>query len=86
MRELAESRGPVDGRPDIVVLVTQLHLAGMHPDPQSQRHQRRPLQRKRAGHRIGGSAERDDEAVAFALLDPNRVPACLQEERVGTTT
>ena len=55
--------------PDVVALVAQLHVAGVHADAQLDRCQRCPLQVQRAGHRVGGARERDHEAVALALLD-----------------
>ena len=44
MRQIAQPRGAVDGRADVVALVAQLHLAGVHTDAQPDRRQRRPLQ------------------------------------------
>ena len=42
--QIAQACGPVDGRTDVVALVAQLHLTGMHADAQPDRGQRRPLQ------------------------------------------
>ena len=67
--QIAQPRRPVDRRADVIALVAQLHIAGMHPDAQPDRRQRRPLQLKRARHRISGTRKRDHEAVALALLD-----------------
>ena len=67
--EVAQPRGAVDRRADVVAFVAQMHVAGVHADSQLDRCQRGPLQLQRAGHRVGGAGERDDEAVALALLD-----------------
>ncbi len=56
VRQIAQPRGAVDGRADVVAFVAQLHLAGMHPDAQPDRGQRRPLQLQRAGHRVAARA------------------------------
>ena len=32
MRQVTQPRGPVDGRTDVVALIAQLHLAGVHAD------------------------------------------------------
>ena len=67
--QVAQPSGLVDRRARVVALVAQLHVAGVHPDPQLDRRQIRPLQLQRACHRIAGPGERGDEAVAFALFD-----------------
>ena len=67
--QIAQPRGAVDRRAGVVTLIAQLHLAGVHPDAQPDRGQRRPLQLQRSRHRIGGAGERRHEAVALALLD-----------------
>ena len=67
--QVAQPAGPVDGRSDVVALVAQLHVAGVNADAQPDRGQRRPLQIEGAGHGVDGAAERDHEAVAFALFD-----------------
>ena len=54
--------------PDVVAFVAQLDLAGVDTDAQPDRRQRCPLQIEGARHRITGAGERDDEAVALALL------------------
>jgi hypothetical protein len=41
MRQIPQPRGPVDGRAGLVGLIAQLHLAGMDPDAQPDRRQRR---------------------------------------------
>ena len=69
VRQVAQPGGAVDGRTDVVALVPQLHLAGMHADAQLDRCQCCPLQRKGAVHRVAGTGERHDEAVALALFD-----------------
>ena len=51
--QIAQPRGAVDRRADVVALVAQLHLAGVHADAQPDRRQRRPLQLQRARHRVG---------------------------------
>ena len=68
-REVAQPCGAVDRRADVVSLVAQHHVAGVHADAQLDRRQRRTLQLQRACHRVGGAGERDDEAVALTLLD-----------------
>ncbi len=68
-RQIAQPRRAVDGRAGVVALVAQLHLAGVHPDTQPDRGQRRSLQLEGAGHRIGGARERGHETVTLALLD-----------------
>ena len=86
VREVAQPGGAVDRRADVVAFVAQVHVAGVHADAQLDRRQRRPLQIQRAGHRVGGAGERDDEAVALTLLDGphtvvggDRVGQCLIE-------
>ena len=79
--EVAQPRGAVDRRADVVAFVAQLDVAGVHADAQLDRCQRRPLQLQRAGHRVGGAGERDDEAVALALLD--RSHTVVGGDRVG---
>ncbi len=59
----------VDGRSDVVAFVAQLDLAGVQTDPQPDRRQRCQLQVEGARHRVAAAVERDDEAVAFTLLD-----------------
>jgi len=68
MRQIAQPRRLVDRRADVVALVAQLHLAGVHPDPQADRRERRPLQLQRTRHRVGGPRERHHETVALPLL------------------
>src|ERR1700733_11176355 len=70
VRQIAEPRSAVDRRAYVVAYVAQLRLPGVHPDPQPDRHQRRLLQLQRTRHRVTGPGERDNEAVAFTLLDP----------------
>jgi hypothetical protein len=41
VREIAQPDGAVDRRARVVGVVAQLHLPGMHPDPQPDRGQRR---------------------------------------------
>ena len=86
--EIAQPRGAVDRRADVVALVAQLHVAGVHADAQLDRRQRCPLQVQGTSHRVGGAGERDDEAVALALLDGphtvvggDRIGQCLVEAR-----
>ena len=43
MGQIAEPRRPIDGRADVITFIPQLHLAGVHTDPQADRGQRRPL-------------------------------------------
>jgi hypothetical protein len=69
VRKVAQPRRPVDGRADVVALVTQLHLTRVHADAQPDRGQRRPLQVQRTRHRVAGTRERDHEAIAFTLFD-----------------
>ena len=69
VREVAQPGGAVDRRADVVAFVAQVHVAGVHADAQLDRCQRRPLQLQCACHGVGGAGERDDEAVALALLD-----------------
>ena len=90
VREVAQPGGAVDRRADVVAFVAQVHVAGVHADAQLDRRQRRTLQLQRAGHRVGGAGERDDEAVALTLLDGphtvvggDRVGQCLIEARDG---
>jgi len=70
VRELAQSRGPVDRRTDVVVLVAQLHLAGVQ----------HPIRRRNgaSGARCSASAQATaldarlnamTKLSAFALLD-----------------
>jgi hypothetical protein len=55
-----------------------LYVAGVQADAEFDQCQRRALQVECAGHRVGGPGERDDEAVAFALLDgPHAVVGCV---------
>ena len=42
VRQIAQPGGPVDGRTDVVALVAQLHLPGVHADAQPNRRQRLP--------------------------------------------
>jgi hypothetical protein len=72
MSEIAQPRTPVDGRPDVVALVTQLHVAGVQRDPQADRREIGRLHVQRAPHRVCGAGEGDHEAVALALLDRTR--------------
>ncbi len=68
MRQIAQPRGPIDRRARIVGLVTQLDLAGVHPNPDPDRGQRRPLQCQRTSNRVRCTGERGHEAVALALF------------------
>ena len=82
--QVAQARGPVDGRADVVARifwVPQPHLAGVQADAQPDRRQRRPLQVKGARHRIRRTPERDHEAVALTLLD--RADAIVRGDGVG---
>jgi hypothetical protein len=81
VREVAQPRGAVDRRSDVVRLVAQVHITGVHADAQFDRSQRRVLQGQRASHRVGGARERDDEAVALALLD--RAYPAVGRDRLG---
>jgi hypothetical protein len=67
--EVPQPRGAVDRRTDVVAFVAQMHITGVHTDPQLDRRQRRSLQVECAGNRVGGPCERNDEAVALALFD-----------------
>ncbi|WP_420716100.1 hypothetical protein [Mycobacterium sp. 94-17] len=69
MSQIAQPGGAIDRRADVVALIAQPHLAGVDPDPQPDRRQRRPLQIEGAGHRLSRAGKRDDEAVALTLLD-----------------
>ena len=69
MRQIAQPRGAIDGRPDVVGFVAQLHFAGVHADPQFDRRKRRELQLQRERDGVAGTSEGDNEAVALALLD-----------------
>ncbi len=69
MGELTQPGGPVDRRADVITLIAQSHLTGVHANTQPDRRQRRPLQVDGARHGIGCAGERDHEAVTFALLD-----------------
>ena len=68
MAEIAQPRRSVDGGADVIAFIAQLHLTGVHTDAQSDRRQRGTLQFQRTGHRVAGSRECNDEAVALALL------------------
>ena len=68
MGQIAQPRGPVDRGTDVIALIAQLHLAGVHADPQANRGQRRPLQLQRTRHRVTGPRERHHKAVTLALL------------------
>ena len=68
MSQIAQPRRPVDRRTDVIALIAQLHLTGMHADPQADRRQRRALQLQRTRHRVSGPRERHHETVALALL------------------
>jgi hypothetical protein len=46
-----------------------LDFAGMHPDAQPDRCQRRALHLQGRGHRVRCAGERGHEAIAFALFD-----------------
>ena len=46
--QIAQPRGAVDRRTDVIAFVAQLHLAGVHADAQPDRGQRRPLQLQRS--------------------------------------
>jgi hypothetical protein len=59
----------VDGGTDVVALVAQSHLSGMHPDSQPDRRQWCPLQLQRTGHRVGRAGERRHKTVTLTLLD-----------------
>jgi hypothetical protein len=65
--QVAQPRRPIDRRPRVVTLIAQLDLAGMHTNPQSDRRQRRALQRQRGRHRIRGAREGRHKAIALAL-------------------
>ena len=67
--QIAQPCGAVDGRAGVVAFVAQLDLAGMHPDAQPDRGQRRPLQRHGSGHRIRGARERRHKTVTLTLLN-----------------
>ena len=90
VRQVAQACGPVDGRPDVVALVAQVDLAGVQTDPQPDRRQGCQLQVQGARHRVTSTVERDDKAVAFALLNRphttmrgNHVRECAVESRDG---
>jgi hypothetical protein len=68
MGEIAQPRSAVDGGSDVIAFIAQLHLAGVHADPQGDRGQRRPLQSQRTRHRVTGPRQRHHKAVAFALF------------------
>ena len=72
MSQVAQPGGAVDRRTDVVAfpagLAAQLHVAGVDPDAQPDRRQRRPLQIQRASHRVSRPGECNYEAVALALL------------------
>jgi hypothetical protein len=67
-------RGAVNGGTDVVALITQLHLTGMHTDTQPDRGQRRPLQFECARHRITRAGERRHKTVALTLLERPHPP------------
>ena len=69
VRQVAQPCGAVDRRTDVVALVTQLHLPGMHADAQPDRGQRCPLQLQGTRHRVAGTRERDHEAITLALFN-----------------
>ncbi len=69
MAQIAQPRGPIDRRAGVIALIAHLDFAGMHPDAQPDRGQRRPLQLQRRRHRIRSPGERRHEAVALTLLD-----------------
>ena len=69
VRQIAQPRGPIDGRTDVVALVAQLDLTGMDADAQPDRGQRRLLQIQGTQNGIAGAPERDHETVALALFD-----------------
>ena len=79
--EIAQPRRPVDRRADVITLIAQLHLSGMHTDAQPDRGQRRPLQLQCARSRLGRAGERDHKAVALTLLD--RPHPAVGGEQVG---
>jgi hypothetical protein len=68
MAEVAQPRRSVDGGADVIAFIAQLHLTGVHTDAQSDRRQWGSLQFQRTGHRVTGSRECYDEAVALTLL------------------
>jgi hypothetical protein len=69
VRQVAQTSGLVDGRPDVVRFTTQSHLTCMYTDAHPDRCQRRPLQIQCARHRVAGMGERNHETVAFTLLN-----------------
>ena len=69
MSQVPQPSGAIDRRSDVVTLVAKPNFAGVDPDAQPDRRQRRSLQVQRAGHRVGGAGESDHEAVALALLN-----------------
>jgi hypothetical protein len=81
VRQIAQPRGAIDRWADVVSLVAQPHLTGVHPDTQPDRRQRCPLQIQRAGRRIGGAGERDHKAIALALFD--RADSVMGGDRLG---
>ena len=81
VREVAQPRGAIDRRSDVVSLAAQMYVAGVHADAQLDRCQRRSLQCECAANGVGGTGERDDEAVALALFD-GPYPA-MSSDRLG---
>ncbi len=67
--KIAKPCGAIDRRADVVALVAQLDLTGVHADPQPDRCERRTLQRQRTRDGVTGARERDHKTVTLALLD-----------------
>jgi hypothetical protein len=81
VRQVAQACGPIDGRPEVIAFVTQLDLACVQTDPQPDRRQGCQLQVEGARDRVTTTIERDDEAVAFALL--NRPHTTMRSNDLG---
>ena len=67
---VSKAGGAVEGGPDIVALVSQLHFTGVDPDAEFKRSVGElSLDLERARQAVGRLGEGGDEAVSLALLD-----------------
>jgi 3-oxoacyl-[acyl-carrier protein] reductase len=69
VRNISEASSAGDGRADVVVGVSELYLASVNADSQPHRFKVGPLEVDRASRCGRRPRERDNEAVALALLD-----------------
>jgi hypothetical protein len=77
----ADAGAADDRRTEVVPLVAELRFTGVDGDPHPQRdvagpplRDQGPLSVERRCHGIGGTGERSNDAVAFALLDRSSPP------------